>query len=148
MAASSKAINTSAYYVEISTDGGSTWEKLGELTGCSLSRSHSVRETTDLYSGGNREVAEGLKSWNLSGEGNVAYAEESGFVKPDTLHGHWDDRDELDIRFSTGNDGDYEYSGKAYISEYGLENNSAEENQTYSITFEGTGALTEAAVTA
>jgi len=146
MAASDSAINTSNYFVEISSDGGNTWEKLGELTGCSLSRSHSTRETTDLYSGGATERAEGLKNWSLSGDGNVAYADEAGFVKPDDLHTHWDDRDKLDVRFATANTGDFQYSGKAYITEFGLENNSAEENQTYSITFEGSGALTAAAV--
>jgi len=146
MAASTKAINTSAYYLEISSDGGTTWEKLGELTGCSLSRTHSTRETTDLSSGGNTERAEGLKSWQFSGDGNTAYADVAGFVKPDDLHTHWDNRDELDVRFSTGNTGDFEYSGKAYISDFGIENGSPEENQTYSITFEGNGALTAAAV--
>lgn len=146
MAASAKAINSSAYYVEVSDDGGTTWEKLGELTGCSLSRNHEVRTTTDLYSGGAREIAEGLTSWELSGEGNVAYAAESGFIKPDGLHALWEARTEVDIRFTTANTGDFGYSGKAYITSLEFSNGSPEENQTYSVGFAGNGALVDAAV--
>lgn len=145
MAASDAAVNASNYYFEYSTDGGSTWLKLGELTNCSLLRGMEVRDTTDNYSGGNREIREGKKQWSFSGEGNVAYAAEAGFAKPNDLDDLLDDRTKADWRLTTGNTGDYQYSGEGYVSSFEI-SGGTEENQTYSIEIQGNGALANAAV--
>jgi len=145
MAASDVAINGDDVFVEISTDGGTTWEKLGELTNCSLTRNHETRDVTDKYDAGVRALAEGNTNWELSGEGNVAYATEAGFVKPNALDGHLGSRTKLDVRFTTDVVGDYQYSGQAYVTSFELSAGTGE-TQTYSITFQGTGALSSSAV--
>lgn len=147
MAASDTPIDGSSYYVEVSEDSGTTWLKLGNLTASGFSANHATREVTDVYSAGaNAEFAPGKKSATLSGEGNVAYAAEAGFVKPNELHGYWDDRTKLDIRFTTANTGDFQYSCKAYVNDFSLSNPNLGETQTYSISFQVTGAVTAAAV--
>ena len=145
MAASSTPINGTAYYVEVSADSGTTWNKLGDLTNCSLTRGMDTRETTDKNSSGNSEFEAGKKNWSLSGEGNLTYATESGFVKENDLEGYWDARTKLDIRFSTANAGDYQNSGVGFITQFDL-TAPTEDNMTYSINFQGSGSLTSAAV--
>ncbi len=145
MAASDVAINGDDVFVEISSDGGTTWEKLGELTNCSLTRNHEPREVTDKYDAGVRKLAEGNTNWELSGEGNVAYASEPGFVKPNDLEGHLGSRTKLDARFTTSVVGDYQYAGQAFVTSFELSAGTGE-TQTYSITLQGTGALTSSDV--
>jgi hypothetical protein len=146
MAASSVPINGAAYYTEVSTDGGSTYLKLGELTNCGFEGSHEVRETTDKYSGGNSEFASGKKAFTMSGEGNLAFAAEAGFAKPNDMFGYLNDRDELDIRFSTGNAGDYQFAAKGFVNSFALAAGNEGENATYSIGFQISGAVTPSVV--
>lgn len=147
MAASSTPIDGKDYFVEVSTDSGVTWLKLGNLTNCEFSASHEVRETTDKFSAdADAEYAPGKKSRTMSGEGNVAYATEAGFAKPNDLQGYLDDRTLLGIRYTTANTGDFQYSGSAYVTEFSLSAPNTGENQTYSISFQLTGAVTAAAV--
>ena len=147
MAASDTPIDGSGYYAEVSEDGGTTWLKLGNLTAAGFSANHATREVTDVFSaGGNAEFAPGKKSSTFSGEGNVAYAAEAGFAKPNTLYGYLNDRTLLDLRLSTGNAGDFQYSCQAYVNDFSLSNPNLGETQTYSISFQVTGAVTAAAV--
>ncbi|MDR9375196.1 MAG: phage tail tube protein [Schleiferiaceae bacterium] len=140
MAGSEVAINGDNVFVEVSTNGGGTWLKLGELTECSLALSHEPRELTDRFNPGVRAVAKGEIAWELSGEGNVAYASMEGFVKPHTLVDHFVSRNQLDVRFATDTPGDYQYSGKAFLSSFELTAGTGE-TQTYSISFTGSGNL-------
>ena len=141
MAASEGAINGAAYYVELSSDGGTTWLKLGELTNCSFEASHETRETTDKFSGGNAEFAEGKKSATMSGEGNVAFASESGFAKPNDLFGFLNNRTKLDARMSTANAGDFQWGGKAYVNSFSMGAGNEGENATYSVGLQMSGAI-------
>jgi len=145
MAASDVAINGDDVFVEISADGGSTYEKLGELTNCSLTRNHETRDVTNKFHGGVRHLAEGNTNFELSGEGNVAYASEAGFVKPNDLEDLLGSRTKIDLRFTTEVSGDYQYSGQAFVTSFELSAGTGE-TQTYSITFQGTGALSSSAV--
>lgn len=132
--------------MEVSTDGGTTWLKLGELTNCSYEGTHEPREFTDKYSNANSEFGPGKKSSTMSGEGNTAFASEAGFVKPNDLEGYRDGRTNLSIRMSTGNAGDFQWSGSGYVTTFSLTAPNVGENMTYSIAFQLSGAVVNAAV--
>ena len=54
-------------------------------------------------------------------------------------------RTELTVMFSTEVSGDYKYSGSAWLTSMSMDSPN-EDNTTYSLSFSGTGALTQAAV--
>ena len=148
MAASTSPINGSDYVVEISTDGGSPWTGLANAQNASLTRGKDVRDVTNKYSGGYRELGTGgKKSWSMSTDGLVVFSDADSRLTPDDLHGFWEQDALLDFRFTRhdGNTGDFQYSGKGVISQFD-ENGGTEDDQTYSITIEGSGALTDAAL--
>jgi len=145
MAASATPINGSAYRIEISTDGGSTYDLVGCATSHSLSVNHSTRDTTCKSAGGWAASAEGLRDWSTSGEGLVTYSVVADTAKPNDLFDLIANRTKVNIKFTTDNTGDYEYSGEAYLESYEQEA-PLEDNLTYSFSFKGSGALTQTAV--
>jgi TP901-1 family phage major tail protein len=143
MAASTDVINGSAYIIEISTDSGTTWTGLAHAQEASVSRGMATRETTSKSSGGWRELGSGKRQWTFSGSGLTVFS--SSDITPDALQDILDNRQKIDVRFTTANTGDFQESGEAYLTQLDSEA-PLEENLTYSFTFEGTGALTKAAV--
>lgn len=145
MAASQKPINSSAYYVAISTDGGTTYDRVGFATESNLNTGMSPRETTNKFSSGWRELGEGKREWSVSGSGLVVYDDQAGDQTPVDLFGYLNNRTKVKIKFTTANAGDYEYEGDAYLTVYNHDAGT-EDNLGYNFTFEGTGALASAAV--
>ena len=145
--ATTEGIGGNAYYLEISTDDGTTYDKLGKLTSSTLSTSHEPREITDVYAtDGAAEYAAGKQSFTLSGEGNFAFAEASGFLDPNELHDLKLNRTKIDIRLSTATAGDYQFSGKAFVTEFTVNHPNTGETMTYSVSFQGTGKESNSAV--
>lgn len=148
MAASNKPINGTRYIVEISTDGGSTWTGIAYAENASLSRAKDVRDVTNKYSGGYRELGTGgKKSWSMTSDGFVVYADDDSRLCADDLHGFWEQSALLDFRFTDAdeNAGDVRYSGKGVLTAFD-ESGGTEDNLTYSITIEGSGPLTDAVI--
>lgn len=145
MAASQKPINSSAYYVAISTDGGTTYTRIGMATECNLNTGMSPRETTNKFSAGWRELEEGKREWSVGGSGLVVYDDPDSDADPIDLFDLLTNRTKAKIKFTTANAGDYEYEGDAFLTQYN-QDAGTEDNLGYNFTFEGTGALTSAAV--
>lgn len=145
MAASQTPINSSAYHVAISTDGGTTWDRVGFATECNLNTGMSPRETSNKFSQGWRDLAEGKREWSVSGSGLVVYDDTAGDQTPVDLFGYLNGRTKVNIAFTTANAGDYEYTGQAFLTVYN-QDAGTEDNLGYNFTFEGTGALASAAV--
>lgn len=112
---------------------------IGGQSGATLNRSMNVIETTDKTSGGWVTKIGGTKEWSVECEafmvvGDAAYQ---------ALSDAFNDRTEVEVEIATGTGtGHVKFTGKALVTDMPMEF-SADDAVTFSITLEGTGALTE-----
>ena len=142
MAASGTPINSTSVLVQITEDSGSSYDTVGFATSASISWSMDPRDITTKSSAGNRAIAEGKKSWNVSFEGLVTYATVSDIDMPNDIFTLADARTSVGLRFGKLNSGDYIYTGNGYFSSYS-QDAGVEDNNTFSVSFEGTGQLSQ-----
>ena len=142
MPASTAIMNATDVLIQFSTDG-TTYDEVGRMTSASLSISMETRDTSTKDSAGWRELLEGQKSWSLSGDGLVVYSL-TGADGFSDLYGYLNGRTNLYVKFGSVGSGEKVYSGRGFITSLDQEAG-VEDNTTFSFSFEGTGALTEAA---
>jgi TP901-1 family phage major tail protein len=116
-----------------------TLTTIGGQSGASLSRSRNMIETTNKSSNGWVEKIPGNAEWSIDCDafmvlGDAGYKALSDAFKNKTAV-------LLDVSISTGT-GAIKFSGSAYVSDAGLEFGQ-DDAVTFSVTFEGSGALTE-----
>ena len=142
MPASTAIMNATDVLIQFSTDGV-TYDEVGRMTNASLSISMETRDTSTKDSAGWRELLEGQKSWSLSGDGLVVYSltGAEGFAD---LFGYLGNRTNLYVKFGSTGSGEKYYSGRGFVTSLDQEAG-VEDNVTFSFSFEGTGALAEAA---
>lgn len=116
---------------------GSTPTVVGGQSGATLNRETNVIEVTSKESGWAENLS-GVKSWSIECEGYVVVSD-SAYTALETA---WENGDEIDveIRVPSGST----YKGKALIAEFPLEA-PQDDALTFSITLQGTGALTKTA---
>ena len=119
--------------------GGTT---IAHLTSNGVSMAHATRDASTKDSAGYKESLEGQMSWTMSGEGFFAEDATYGF---EDLQTAWSARTLLTITYTTDVSGDQEYSGSAYITQLDRTDGN-EESSTFSVSFEGTGAITKSSV--
>ena len=141
MAASTSIMNATDVLIQFSTDGV-TYSEVGRCTSASLSVSMETRDTSNKDSAGWRELLEGQKSWSLSGDGLVTYNIASADGYSD-LWGYLTARSKLYVKFGSTTTDEKYYSGQGFLTSLDQEAG-MEDNVTYSFSFEGTAALTEA----
>ena len=142
MAASTSIMNATDVLIQFSTDGV-TYSEVGRCTSASLSVSMETRDTSNKDSAGWRELLEGQKSWSLSGDGLVTYNNASADGYSD-LWGYLPRRTNLYVQYGSTTTDEKYYSGQGFLTSLDQEAG-MEDNVTYSFSFEGTAALTEAA---
>jgi len=143
--ASTSIMNSTDVVIQISEDSGTSYDIIGRATSASLSVSMETRDTTTKDSAGWQENLEGLKSWSLSGDGLVTYSIAGDYDTPDDLFTLLNNRTLVKVKFGSATSGEIDYTGDAYLVSYEQEAG-VEENVTYSFSFTGTGALTQASV--
>jgi TP901-1 family phage major tail protein len=143
--AATSIMNSTDVVIQISEDGGTTYDIIGRATSASLSVSMETRDTTNKDSAGWQENLEGLKSWSLSGDGLVTYSITGDYDTPDDLFTLLSNRTLVKVKFGSATTGEIDYTGDAYLVSYEQEAG-VEENVTYSFGFTGTGVLTQASV--
>jgi TP901-1 family phage major tail protein len=143
--AATSIMNSTDVVIQISEDGGTTYDIIGRATSASLSVSMETRDTTNKDSAGWQENLEGLKSWSLSGDGLVTYSISGDYDTPDDLFTLLSNRTLVKVKFGSETSGEIDYTGNAYLVSYEQEAG-VEENVTYSFGFTGTGVLTQASV--
>ena len=122
-----------------------TYKTLGHATDASLSMSMEARDITSKSSGGYRALLEGLRSWSISSSAFFAF--DASGIDIEFLRAAVIARSPLTVRFGTGVSGDQYAQGSAYLTSVETNSPSAEDNVSYSITLEGTGAITFATLT-
>jgi TP901-1 family phage major tail protein len=117
---------------------------IGMSTNASLSFTMETRDISNKSSAGWRELLEAQRSWSVSCEGLYAFVDSTGAATKnyDDFWTLMNTRAPLYIEIATGVTGDKYYSGQCYITS--LEQSAPmEDNMTYSMSFEGTGVLSE-----
>ena len=141
--------------VVLSVTSGGSKQEIAHCTSASLSVSMDLRDSTTKSSLGWQENLGGLKSWEMSGDafvelntatstGNDPFKEgtevNSTLKNISSLYATWEAG--LAVTVAFGND-TKEYYGSAIITSISIDAG-MEENATYSISLQGTGALTQA----
>ncbi|MEH7116909.1 phage major tail protein, TP901-1 family [Neobacillus vireti] len=118
-------------------DVAGTKTVVGGQSGATLNRKTDVIEVTSKESGWAENLA-GVKSWSIECEGYVVVSDQAY----DALETAWENGTEVEceIRVPSGKT----YSGKAIISEFPLEA-PQDDALTFSLTLQGSGALTKTA---
>lgn len=115
-----------------------------KATTASLELSVDMPDATTKDSAGWSEFFAGVRSWTLSSDGLVDYATSTA-VETDELVAMLIARNTVTVEFSTSTSGDMKLSGSAYVSSIS-QTADMESPAGYSVTFQGTGALTQGTV--
>lgn len=123
-------------------------EVVAHSTSCSLSVSADLPDATTKSSGGWADEIAGLRSWSLTTDG-LATVDPTGanFVVGDIFTSMYD-RTKVTVKFTTVTGstpvvGDLIWSGEAFIESLDVTAD-MESPATYSVSFTGTGVLTQA----
>ena len=125
------------------TSGGGSPVLLGASTSCTVNFTLDTFETTNKDSAHRKSFLPAATGFTMDCE---AFYTTDETVAPDNLMSALNSRTEVDVEFNeaSATTGDYKYTGKAYITSCSL-NAPNEDAATYSISLQGTGALTIAA---
>lgn len=151
MAAQTNALNGSWWFLEISTDSGTTYGKCGLAKSISFEGSTAERDTSSQEDCGYASFQPSRKESNISFEGLVMYADATGYLRPDDIFTLWDNRTNVlwKLTFYDCNGdamaGEYELSGAGYFNSYSI-SASEEETMTLSTGIKVNGAVTQAAI--
>jgi predicted secreted protein len=132
---------------EIKVYSSSTNNLVAYAQNCTLNVNHSPREITNKESNGNKEILEGLRDFSIDIDGAYAWTDASGTAltngADDLINSNILTRTAVSFIFGdTQATSDVSYSGSGYITSVSL-TGGYEDTATYSLTIEGTGALTQ-----
>ena len=124
--------------------------KIGYATSASISINHNLRDTSTKDSGGWRDQLEGQRDWEVSVEGMLIFVDSSGGAISDVTanelySSYIATRTEFELKFSTEVSGDIKWTGNAFMTSLSMDTPN-EDSSTWSASFSGTGALTQATV--
>jgi len=112
---------------------------LTHSTSCSVSISMSTISATTKDSNKWEDILPGTRTWSMSSENNLALDAANGIEEVFAI---LDDADRsVTVKFATSDAADRFFSGTAYITEISVDAPD-ESPATFSISFQGTGALT------
>lgn len=112
-------------------------------TNHSMSLSQGLRDSSSKDSGGWKDNLPAQRSWTASGEAFFAEDSTTGFTD---IFATINSRAAINFKWRTGVTGDIYYAGTAYITELSQEA-PLEDNQSFSYSMEGSGAMTEHTLT-
>ena len=123
--------------------------KIAYATSASISMNHNLRDTSTKDSGGWKDQLEGQRDWEVSVEGMLIFTDAAGAISGLTMDELYStyiaNRDVFTLTFNTAVTGDLGWSGQAFMTSLSADTPN-EDSSTWSGTFSGTGALTQAAV--
>lgn len=131
-------VNATDVVLKIDVDAGSSYVKILHATTANLTINREMRDSTTKDSSGWSESLAGLKSWELSGDGFVDFDNSGTGIETDELITQMIDNAPV-VTVEFGNS-EKTYTGSAFITSISIDAG-VEENSTYSISLQGTGAL-------
>jgi predicted secreted protein len=121
-----------------------SYKKIAHMNDASFSLSMEPRDITTKDSAGYRALLEGLRSWSMSSSNLFAFDASYGVEE---LRALLVARTPITLRWATQVSGDQYVQGSAYLTSVEENSPGAEDNVSFSVTFEGTGAVTIASLT-
>ena len=124
--------------------------KIAYATSASISMNHNLRDTSTKDSSGWRDQLEAQRDWEVSVEGMLIFVDGSGgaiagLTMNELYSTYIATRTEFTLMFSTEDTGDIKWSGQAFLTSLSADTPN-EDSSTWSGSFSGTGALTQATV--
>jgi len=117
--------------------------KVAHSVSATLDISMNTRDATTKDTTAWEDVLEGLLSWTASGEFYFAEDATEGY---EDLYDDMILRNTVTVLYSNANSGDVEYSGSAYITSLSRNGATDNDNESFSVTFQGTGTLSKASI--
>ncbi len=134
-------INGTNLTIKIGTPPGAA---LLKATTASIELSVDLPDATTKDSAGWSEFFAGVRSWTLSSDGLIDYASDAK-VETDELVTMLINRTAVIVEFSTATSGDMKLTGSAFITSIS-QTADMESPAGFSVSFQGTGALTQSTV--
>lgn len=136
--------NGSDLILKVSDASGGTENKLMHSQTCSLSINMDTIDITTKDSSGWNEFIGGAKSFTLSADGLMDFNSTGTDTEFDQLFDQLSGRTAVDFTFTLASttSGDYFYTGDGYITSLEV-SGGTEDAPTYSVSIQGTGALTQ-----
>jgi len=124
--------------------------KIAYATSASISMNHNLRDTSTKDSSGWRDQLEAQRDWEVSVEGMLIFVDGSGgaiagLTMNELYSTYIASRTEFTLMFSTEESGDIKWSGQAFLTSLSADTPN-EDSSTWSGSFSGSGALTQATV--
>tara|TARA_R100001440_G_scaffold15143_6_gene25699 strand:- start:2481 stop:2918 length:438 start_codon:yes stop_codon:yes gene_type:complete len=121
---------------------------IGFATSATINVNQSLRSTSSKASGGWEENMEGIRNFDVSTDALYLYTNADGSavseITADELYAHIHNRTSFTLKFGVGTtaSGDINYQGTAFVTSISV-SAPMEDTATYSVSFQGSGALTE-----
>ena len=131
--------------LKVSPSSGGTEAKLMHSQNVSLSMNVDTIDISTKDSSGFRDLLGGQKSFSLSADGLMDFAGVAGDTEPDELFEQMDGRTPVTFTFALATPAGYTLTGSGFITSLEI-SGAMEDAPTYSVSIEGTGALTKTAV--
>jgi|TARA_R100000479_G_scaffold168945_1_gene110305 predicted secreted protein len=133
---------------EIKVYSSGTTNLVAFAQNCTLNVNHSPREITNKESAGFKEILEGLRDFSIDIDGAYAWTDAGGSAltngADDLLASNYlgANRTAVSFIFGDTSTNDVSYSGSGFITSMSF-TGGTEDTATYSLSIEGTGALTQ-----
>ena len=114
-------------------------------TSCTLDVAMDTIDISTKDSSGNREIIGGQKSFTLSADGLMDYTSKATTTDPDELFTSLDNRTAVTFTFALNTQAGYKHTGSGFITSLSI-SGGVEDAPTFSVSIDGTGALTQTAV--
>lgn len=112
---------------------------IGHSTTCSMTLSADMRDVSNKDSAGWKAVLPGQKNWTAQAEGLTVFSDTYNLKYMMDLIVN---KTPVSLKLTTPNPtGDYTWAGSAYVTSVNM-NGANEANSTFSVSFQGTAALT------
>jgi TP901-1 family phage major tail protein len=130
--------------LKVSPSSGGTEAKLMHSQNVSISMNVDTIDISTKDSSGFRDLLGGQKSFSLSADGLMDFAGVAGDTEVDELFDQMFNRTAVTFTFglSSPATGDYTYTGSGFLTSLEV-SGGTEDAPTYSVSIEGTGALTQ-----
>ena len=146
-----KAISGSSLILQMdqtNNPASPSYTTLGGSNTCTINLSQEAIDTTNKDSGGRKAFINGVSSWTIDAEAFYTDGSSDGeTIRPSTLFDALDGVYRIALKFytATGQTGAVKYTGYGYITSVSI-NAAVAEWSSYSVSVQGDGQLTKAAV--
>lgn len=130
--------------LDISTDGGSTWNDVSEQADITLTVNGEAIDATSTDSAGTDEFLAGSVNWTVSANGNLV----EGDTGQDAVESNIKSNTKVDLRIRPLGEttGDPEWTGSAVLTTWEVSGGTGGNPTTFNMEAQGSGTLSKATI--